>query len=387
MDTSMIRDGIQDVAATFADQRHERQLRRTLDSADFAQIRAAGFHLASLPVGEGGVWESHPRSTRFLQELLRTLAHGDSSVALVCAMHPAVLFSAGWPDRTAPPPYDEAWQAQRRWVCQTVREGAWWGTIQSEPGSGGDLSKTRAVARPAPEAPHTLAYRLTGQKHFGSGSGITSYMITTAVPDGESEPDVFVLDLRGVPWDGSAGVTLVAPWDGHGMTATQSHGMAFADVPATRLAWPSHSRRLASNPPGVGGLFASVVVGIVETAMEEARRQLERRRNALRPYEQVEWATAEVESWLIEQAYEGMLRAIEREEDAPRSGQLGKTAIAGLAETVLGRLCRVLGGGSYARHSPFGFWFEDVRALGFLRPPWALAYDGIVAGSWPAPAE
>jgi hypothetical protein len=94
-----------------------------------------------------------------------------------------------------------------------------------------------------------------------------------------------------------------------------------------------------------------------------------------------------VEAWLIQQPYEGMLQSIEREEDALRSGQPGKTAIAGLAAAALGRLCRVLGGGSYARYSPFGFWFEDVRALGFLRPPWALAYDGIVAGSWPAAAE
>jgi hypothetical protein len=27
--------------------------------------------------------------------------------------------------------------------------------------------------------------------------------------------------------------------------------------------------------------------------------------------------------------------------------------------------------------SPFASWFEDVRALGFLRPPWGLAYDNL----------
>ena len=31
--------------------------------------------------------------------------------------------------------------------------------------------------------------------------------------------------------------------------------------------------------------------------------------------------------------------------------------------------------------SSFGNWFEDVRALGFLRPPWGLAYDGLIAGT------
>ena len=52
-------------------------------------------------------------------------------------------------------------------------------------------------------------------------------MVTVAVPEGETAPDMFVLDMRDVPWDGSAGVTLTAAWDGHGMPGTQSHAMAF----------------------------------------------------------------------------------------------------------------------------------------------------------------
>ena len=101
----------------------------------------------------------------------------------------------------------------------------------SEPGSGGDTSKTKATARPSGQ---DGAYLLDGEKHFGSGSGITSYVITTAVPEGENEPDIFFMDMRGVPWDGSAGVELKAMWDGVGMTATQSHAMTYKDFPATR---------------------------------------------------------------------------------------------------------------------------------------------------------
>ena len=59
-----------------------------------------------------------------------------------------------------------------------------------------------------------------------------------------------------------------------------------------------------------------------------------------------------------------------------------KTAIAELAESVTGRICRVIGGGSFHRSSPFGAAFEDVRALGFLRPPWTLAYDQILHRTW-----
>ena len=81
-------------------------------------------------------------------------------------------------------------------------------------------------------------YLLSGQKHFGSGSGVTSFMMTTALPQGEPEPDLFFLDVRGAAWDGSTGMKLTAPWDGHGMIATQSHAFQFDDYPATRAAWP-----------------------------------------------------------------------------------------------------------------------------------------------------
>src|SRR5207248_1936644 len=98
--------------------------------------------------------------------------------------------------------------------------------------------------------------RLSGQKHFGSGSGITSYMLTSAVPAGEAEPDWFFLPVRGAPWDGSTGVQLLAEWDGHGMIATQSHAFTFTDFPAPRFAWPGRCRVGRVGPdaplPGAG---------------------------------------------------------------------------------------------------------------------------------------
>jgi alkylation response protein AidB-like acyl-CoA dehydrogenase len=250
-----------------------------------------------------------------------------------------------------------------------------WGTITSEPGSGGDLLRTKATAKTTGTPG---SYLVTGQKQFGSGSGVSSYMITTAVPEGETTPDLFYLDMRDIPWDGSKGVTLTAPWDGFGMAATQSHAMAFTDFPATRIAAPGSLLALVGATTGfIPSTFAAVIVGIVETAVETARQQIARRRDSLRPYEQVEWTRAEMEGWLIQQAYEGMLRAVESGDEGRRRATQGKMAIAELAEACTGRLCRVIGGGTFSRHSPFGYWHEDVRALGFLRPPWGLAYDSL----------
>jgi alkylation response protein AidB-like acyl-CoA dehydrogenase len=263
--------------------------------------------------------------------------------------------------------------------------GAWWGTITSEPGTGGDLTRTAATARRTAAGDR---YLVTGQKQFGSGSGIASYMITGAVPDGETGPELFVLDMRSVPWDGSAGITLTAPWDGHGMAATQSHAMAFADFPATRSAWHAALPAfMAANGGYLVATFVAVVVGVVETAIEAARQQVARRRDSLRAYERVEWTRAETEVWLIQQAYEGVLRAMEDGIDSRRRASQGKLVIAELAESAMDRVCRVIGGGTFSRTSPFGHWREDVRALGFLRPPWGLAHDQLFEWSTTPPAH
>jgi alkylation response protein AidB-like acyl-CoA dehydrogenase len=377
METESLVRGIQQLAEDFARDRHARQRQRVLDPRDFDRLREVGFLLTGVPVAEGGLWEDERRSTRPIVELLRVLAQGDASTALVAAMHPSVLFAAGWlavPEATSP--FTAPWAEQRRQIFDAVRQGAWWGTITSEPGSGGDVDRTAATAHPAADG----TYQLRGQKHFGSGWGVLSYMVTTAVPAGEAQPDAFFLDIRGVPVDGSTGATLTAPWDGHGMIATQSHGLAFADFPARRSAWPRPARPFLMAPGGfIGCCFTAVIVGIVETALATARQQLGRRRESLRAYEQVEWVRAEQEGWLIQQAYAGMLRAVEERERPGQDVLRGKTAIAELAEASTGRLCKIMGGGSYARHSPFGFWHADVRALGFLRPPWGLAYDGLFA--------
>ena len=374
-------ENIRELSVQFAQQRAERHRRRALDKADFDALHDAGFHLTGAPPEMGGINGGVKEFTRPLCEMLRILAKGDPSVSLVASMHPAVL--GGWLEvPEAPPPYTDAWEKQRRTIFETALEGCWWGTIISEPGSGGDPSKSRAVAKPRPS---DGKYLISGQKHFGSGSGMTSFMITQAVPEGESAPDVFYMDMRGVPWDGSAGVSLARAWDGHGMTATQSHAMDFNGMPATRAAWPDNrqrqrAREVAGRP--AGHLFTSVIVGVVEEAVENARKQVQAKKGSMRPFEQVEWSRVEMEAWLIQQAYEGVLRDVEAGNgNATRSGLLCKEAVAEMAESVLLRISKVVGGGAYSRSSPYGFWLQDVRALGFLRPPWGFAFDRIFDGS------
>jgi alkylation response protein AidB-like acyl-CoA dehydrogenase len=370
---------IRDIARRFAADRHQRQQRRALDPADIAALKAIGLHLAAVPEAYGGWWQGPRKSLRVQCEALRLLAQGDPSLALVASMHPAVL--TYWRDPEPPATGQAEWEAQRRTVFGSVIDGAWWGTITSEPGSGGDIAQTRASATPVDGG-----YRISGEKHFGSGSGATSHMLTSARRPGADAPDWFFIEVTGVPWDGSTGMTLKAAWDGHGMPATNSHAFTFTNFPATRMAWPGSWRQVFEATGGVGSLgHTAPFLGIIDAAMRHMREEFIRRDQRpenFRAFEKVEWTTAHREAALIYQCHEAALTAMERNGHARHEAALAKANISVLAEQVMTRLCRIAGGGAYARHSPLGFWFEDVRAAGFLRPPWAIAHDGLFGMSW-----
>jgi alkylation response protein AidB-like acyl-CoA dehydrogenase len=382
MHIATILEQIAQLATVWASERADRQQRTTADPADYDQLRTLGVPLLAVPVEFGGTWESLAQSARPICTMLRTLAQGDPSITLSSAMHQGVLGS--WRIPSVPEPYNAAWQRQRHEVFQTVVDGAWWGTIVSEPGSGGDASQTRSQC--VPEAPGSLTYRMSGHKHFGSGSGLTSFMTTRAIAEGETTPDLFFLEVRHHPWDGSTGMRLVAPWRGHGMRSTNSHAFAFQHFPATRVAWPGHQAELMAATSGLGGMaFSSVIAGVVDTAMDYTRQWLRDQRrqgSSLRAYQQIEWTMAEQEAFLMDRAWEGTLQVLDQGKLNRRTILMTKECIARLSESVLTRLCKLTGGTAYTWDCPLGAWLHDVQALGYLRPPWALAFDNLPTMGW-----
>ena len=217
---------------------------------------------------------------------------------------------------------------------------------------------------------------MTGDKFMGSGSGITSFMMTVAVPEGEERPDVFLIDMRNLPWDGSKGLNLVRAWDGIGMAATQSHAFRFDNVRVTRHARLGVFDLLPQISPIIGFIFCAVFVGILDAAAAEAKLILAKRAQRLSAFEQSSWTKALNQIWLAEQAFEGMARSLETE-SAGTDVLHGKLAIADLSEIALSALSHAVGGVSLSQSSPFGQWMQDVRALGYLRPPRSLSYSRI----------
>ncbi|MDA0979313.1 MAG: hypothetical protein O3B72_12190, partial [Proteobacteria bacterium] len=338
-DVEQVVQSLSGIAEKFAAETRERQNRRSLDPADFHALKSAGFLLTGVPADAGGLWRGAAGSARDYSRLVRTLAHGDPSVALVAAMHPAVMTFFLSVENVDDAP--AAWAAQRQQLIELARED-WWGTVTSEPGSGGDILKTRTRARPAADE----GFLLSGDKHFGSGSGLSRYMITAAKVAGADAPELFYLSLRDVPWDGTAGCQLLAEWDGMGMTATQSHAFRFADYPATKTVSAEILARCAPSSSQVSNLlFTGVILGVADNALAFARGKLDGKIESMRAFEQVEWIRCQNELWLAEQAYEGALRAIESGvPDAVQAAIRCKVTCAELVESALSRLSKVVGG-------------------------------------------
>ena len=91
MDEQTVVENIRALASEFANERGERQLRRDLRRADFDKIRDSGYLLTAVLVDQGRISESVEKATRPICDMLSILAQGGPSIALVSAMHPAVI--------------------------------------------------------------------------------------------------------------------------------------------------------------------------------------------------------------------------------------------------------------------------------------------------------
>ncbi len=384
MNSPSILAAIDDLAERWCRERDERLQRRSLDRVDFEDLAATGFLRLIVPESHGGCWRSLAESGPTVVEAIQRIARGDHSVALVASMHPGVQIY--WTaSEDAPEPFAEAWAEQRAHVFQSSLDGHFWGTITSEPGSGGDVFRTKATATPI--GGDDGRFRLRGAKHFGSGSQIVSYMITTAKPDGSDLPMGFYLDLRDQPWDGTAGMTITREWDGMGMKATQSHATMLDGVPGVAWAWPEAIPRGSATAGALGlAMYCGVISAVVDSAMAEAELRLGGR--DLRPYEDVAWTQSQIDHWMLSQAQHGLVDTIAGTEPdtAVLEATKAKLGMAAAAETILQNVCRAVGGGAFSASSPFASWYEDVRALGYLRPPWTLAFDQLIAARQPPSA-
>lgn len=373
MDFRTLENNLDALIERWTPERPSRMARVALEKADFDDLAAAGLTLTGVPASHGGLWQESSQSAAPVAGLLRKLARVDPSLALVAAMHPTVL--ALWMvDSIEQAP--AGWKEQCDEVFGAAGSGRWFGTVASEPGIGGDIFATRSTASLQGDG----TWRMSGDKFMGSGSGVTSFMMTIACPDREARPDIFLLDMRDLPWDGSRGLKMVRAWDGFGMAATQSHAFRFDAVQVTRHGLQGTVLdHFPTIGPLIGYMFSAVIMGILDAASAEAKRSLGKRAASLSAFEQCSWIEADTQIWLANRAFDGMSRSL-GSESSGLDVLHGKLAIADLSEKALGSLSHALGGSTLSKSGPFGQWMQDVRALGYLRPPRALSHARIFQG-------
>jgi alkylation response protein AidB-like acyl-CoA dehydrogenase len=362
---------VESLAQRLASQRRQRSGARELSADDFAAVAETGFHQLLVPESMGGLWSSTTRSTRAAAEAISSLAAGDSSLALILSMEPVAMFVTGWLADFREEEADAAWLRQRQEYLGLLGSGAGaWGVL---------LSERDGVIRSTAKQDSDGKWSISGAKSSGSGWDHVSFMLTNAVVEGEDRPELFVLDLR--DREKLPGVTVSRVWDGLGMTASGSHAVVLDNAPVQRVTWPGRQELInrMSSSPTIGSRLAPFV-GIVRAAVAEAAEHVRARGGTRSSLESVEWARAQASGWLVEQAFEGVLRATEAgtsSEDFGRMARVAKLAVSEQAEHTLQHISRALGGMTYSQSSPFGWWHTDVRAMAFIRPTLATTVDDL----------
>jgi alkylation response protein AidB-like acyl-CoA dehydrogenase len=370
-----VRDDVRDAARRIGAE-HEARARELADPdlplsrAALAELGAAGFTRVAAPASHGGLWTTRAEGVARSIELVRIVAREHASLGLVVAMHPSVAATFLLAVE-APEPQRAAFEAQLDRFHTAAAEGAFWATMTSEPGSGGALrpSNTRAVADT------DGSWRITGTKHFCTGFGMLDLALLHAVPEGETDPDWFILDVSDVPAAGNESFAIKYPWSSRGMRATASHPVELRAARAERIAWTGELdaiRGVAS--PLSAASFMAAAIGVADAALDDSLA-----RHATRPgggFARRELVDARQDALLLDALLAHLVTAIGAGD--PEAGDLalrGKHAAAEIVERLLARLAHAAGGSGYARNARLGDQFDDVRALGFLRPPWDIGWE------------
>lgn len=351
--------------------RHDRE--GTFPEEGLEVLAENGYLAAVLPRQDGG--EGAGVAAHVLGHL--ELAKGDASLALVVAMHCALLgrvhAAAQWPANVFS-------MVAREVATRRAGRGALINSLSSEPETGsparGAMPITRAERSPT-------GWILRGRKSFSSGSAVLRWgLVSATVTEGRRPRAANFL----VPMD-SPGLRVEPSWDSLGMRATTSHTLVLDGVPV-----PTESE-LPRPQPGMGEgptvpherawslQVATVYLGAAEAARDAAVSYARERRPSglggkpIATLAQIRQRVGALDARLY--AARGLLVSVARAWDAAdvetRTGMDGALAAAKLhisnaAVAIAEGAMRVVGGSSLDRALPLERHFRDVRG-GLHHPP------------------
>ena len=355
------------VAAQYA-ARHDYD--RTFPVEGLAELARNGYLGLAIPEALGGA------SARVSDMVLANaaLARGDASLALVVAMHTALL---GRVRDAAVWPASHLERVAREVISARDGTGALINSLASEPEMGspsrGGLPRTTAVRR-------ENVWVLNGRKTFSSGAPVLRWGVISAavhVDDAASSPYLgnFLVPLS------TAGVRVEPTWDTLGMRATGSNTVVLEDVEVELEAEVPRPVPGGDNLPHERAWslsVAAVYLGVAEAARDYAvqfareRKPLALGGKSIATLPNIRERAGRMDLLLFEAR--GLLVSTARAWDATPSASMeaalaaAKVVASNNAIAVAEEAMRLVGGSSLDRASPLERHFRDVRG-GLHHPP------------------
>jgi alkylation response protein AidB-like acyl-CoA dehydrogenase len=249
------------LAPRFAARAAETDRDGVFPTADFAELKGAGFFGLMVPARLGGSGAGFSEYADVAYELAR----GNGATALVFNMHASVTGAlSGVTDELAEalglPP--DALEARDRHL-KAAAAGSWYAVAMSERGAGSRLSRLATTYEPV-----AGGYRIRGAKTFCSGAGhADAYLIAARSAADPAQVSQFLVPA-------GDGLRVEPAWDALGMRATASHDLHVdVTVPAAALLGGVEGLALAVAqlaPHWMVASYAAVYVGVARAAVDAA---------------------------------------------------------------------------------------------------------------------
>lgn len=336
------------LAPRFAERAVEHDETDSFVARNYAELKAARFFSAGVPVSLGGGGASYAE----LCEVIRKLAHACGSTALALSMHFHLIAALVWKWRHANAPVED-------FLKRVAREEL---VLVSSGGSDWLESSGHAVEVEG-------GYRINARKIFSSGCPAGDLLMTSAVfDDPQAGPTVlhFPILLK------DSHVKILPTWRTLGMRGTGSHDILIKDafVPASAVAarrprgrWhPAlHVVAKAALP-----LVYSAYLGLAEKAREIALREVQSKR--AKPHTQLLAGELENELFAARLAHERMMEIGTHWPPGPEATNavlMARTLTGQAAVRTVEKAFELVGGRAFYRSLELERIFRDVQAARF----------------------
>ena len=302
---------------------------------------------------------------------IETLATASPSCALIAAMPLGLALVLALGPDAAPEMHRDSCASQLERIAADYRQRRVYAACNSEKGAGGSLAATRTVATRSPAG---APFELSGEKILASAGRFASVFFSTAKVSQEDLAGAGVVEFFLV--DASApGVEVLDDWDGFGMRATESHTVRYTGAPSREIVgFPDFIERVQPLQTWFC-LFAAIPLGCARAILRATGTPTPQSPALRLRLAEATMRFEAMRAYLLETAR--AFRPSAGPGYAARALRT-KTYVAQEATKLCAELFALSGGRNYRRESPVARALADSFAGTSLRPPLALALDGLV---------